>query len=104
MFRILNNKYLSSNVEASIEYLQKKLQQIGQPTVEDVSEIPETAEEVEEIFYNDEFNEEKDLRKSKKGRYYKVTKKLINQENIQIDMDNQFEENRYFSNKFLPLS
>ena len=37
---------------------------------------------------------------SKKGRYCKVTKKLIDQENNQIDMDNQFEDNPYFSNTF----
>ena len=48
MFRILNNRYLSKDVEESIEWLQKRIQQIG--TVEDVSEIPEIAEEVEEIF------------------------------------------------------
>ena len=65
----------------------------------DVCEIPETAEEVE-FFCNDEFNEEKDSRKSKRGRYYKVTKKLIDQENNQIDTDNQFEENPCFSNTF----
>ena len=52
MFRILNNRYLSNEVETSIEWLQKRIQQIGQSTVEDVSEIPETAEEVEEIFCN----------------------------------------------------
>lgn len=44
-------------------------QQIGQQTVEYVSEITESAEEVEETCYNDEFNGEKDLRKLKKGRY-----------------------------------
>ena len=53
IFRILNNRYLSSNVEESIEWLQKRIQEIGQPTVEDTSEIPEIAEEVQEIFYND---------------------------------------------------
>ena len=89
MFRILNNRYLSSDVEVSIEWLQKRIQQIGQSTVQYVSEITETAEEVEEICYNDEFNEEKDLRKLKKGRYQNVTKRLIDQENIQIDTDNQ---------------
>ena len=62
-------------MEDSIEWLQKRIQQIGHPTVEDVFEITETAEEVEEIVYNDEFDGEKDLRKSKKGRYSKVTKK-----------------------------
>ena len=50
MFRILNNRYLSNEVEKSIEWLQKRIQQIGQSAVEDVSEIPETAEEVEKIF------------------------------------------------------
>ena len=68
MCRILN-RYLSSDVEVSIEWLQKRIQQIGQPTVKDVSEITEFAEEVEETCYNDEFNEEKYLRNLKKGRY-----------------------------------
>ena len=45
-FGILNKRNLSSNVEESIEWLQKRIRQIGQPTVEDVSEIPEIAEEV----------------------------------------------------------
>ena len=40
-------------MEESIEWLQKRIQEIGQPTVEDTSEIPEIAEEVQEIFYND---------------------------------------------------
>ena len=35
MFKILNNRYLSSDVEASIELLQKQIQQIGQQTVAD---------------------------------------------------------------------
>ena len=64
VFRILNNRYLSRDVEESIEWLQKRIQQMGQPTVEDVSEILETPEEVQEIFCNDEFDEEKELRKS----------------------------------------
>ena len=46
MFKILSNRYLSNDVEESIEWLQKRIQQIGQPTVEDVSESPETAGEV----------------------------------------------------------
>ena len=46
MFRILNNRYLSRDVEKSIEWLQKRIQQMGQPTVQDVSEVLETAEEV----------------------------------------------------------
>ena len=38
---------------------------------------------------------------SKKGRYYKVTKKpLIHQENNHIDMNNQFEEKSYFPYTF----
>ena len=51
-------------MEDSIEWLQKRIQQIGHPTVEDVFEITETAEEVEETVYNDEFDGEKDLKKS----------------------------------------
>ena len=47
MFRILNNRYLSSDVEESIEWLQKQIEQIEQPTVEDVFEIPENTEGVE---------------------------------------------------------
>ena len=35
MFRNLNNRYLSNNVEASTEWFQKQIQQIGQQTVED---------------------------------------------------------------------
>ena len=40
------------------------------------------------------------MRKSRRGRYYKVTKKLIDQENNQIYIDNQFQENPCFSNTF----
>ena len=35
MFRNLNNRYLSNNMEASTEWFQKQIQQIGQQTVED---------------------------------------------------------------------